>query len=87
MQKANFLSQIVFEILKFKKIIQYDWSRTFSITTQELDFSQLCGFRRFLKATMMYHLKSRNHTDGPFFFSKSVFPIYFRALSAFLTKT
>ena len=37
--------------------MQYDWWRAFSITTQELDFSQPCGFHIFPKATMVYHLK------------------------------
>ena len=29
--------------------MQSDWSRVFSITTQELDFSQPCGFCRLIK--------------------------------------
>ena len=29
------------------KIIQSDWSRVFSVTIQELDFSQPCRFYRF----------------------------------------
>ena len=45
------------------KIIQSDWFRVFSIITQELDFSQPCRFYRFSK--VVYHLKRKNHTDGP----------------------
>ena len=41
--------------------MQSDWSRVFSITTQELDFSQPCGFYRFSK--VVYHLKRKNHID------------------------
>ena len=33
--------------IKIKRIMQSDWSRVFSTTTQELDFSQPCGFYRF----------------------------------------
>ena len=44
-------------------MMQCDWSRAFSITTQDLDFSQLCDFYRFSKVE--YHfLKPKNHTDG-----------------------
>ena len=35
--------------IKILKIMQSDWSRIFSITTQKLDFSQPCGFYRFSK--------------------------------------
>ena len=66
--------------------MQPDQSRAFLIATQELDFSQPCGFHRFPEATMVYHLKQKNHIDGPIFFSKSVMLIYFRALWACLTK-
>ena len=52
MQKANVLTQIVFEILKFKKNMQSDWSRT-----QELDFSQPRGSYRFSK--LVYDLKMK----------------------------
>ena len=38
--------------------MQSDWSRAFLITTQELDFSEPCGFYRFSK--VVYHLKSKN---------------------------
>ena len=58
MQKANFLPQIVFEILKSKIIMQSDWLAAFSITTQELELSQPCGVS----------FKTKNHIDGPFFF-------------------
>ena len=77
MQKANFLSQIVFDKLKF---MQSDWLRAFSITTQELDFSQPYSFYRFPK--VVYHLKPKNHINGPNIFSKSVLPIYFSVLRA-----
>ena len=40
--------------------MQSDWSRSFSNATQELYFSQPCSFRRFPKATMVYHLKLKN---------------------------
>ena len=66
--------------------MQSDWSRAFSIATQELDFSQPSSFHRFPKATMVYHLKLKNHIDGAIFFSKSLLPIYFRALWACLKK-
>ena len=64
MKKAKFLPQIVFDILKFKKNMQSDYSRAFSIMIQELDFSQQCGFYRFPKATMVYHLKLKNYING-----------------------
>ena len=54
----------------FKKM-QSGWSRAFLFTTQELDFSQPCGFHRFQKTTMVHHLKPKSHTDRPIFFSKS----------------
>ena len=65
-------------------MIQSDWSRVFSITTQELDFSQPCRFYRFSK--VLYHLKPKNHTDEANLSSKSVLLIFFRALRACLTK-
>ena len=55
--------------------MQSDWSRVFSITTQELDFSKPCGFYRFLK--VVYHSKPKNHIDGTNLSSKSVLPIFF----------
>ena len=64
--------------------MQSDWSRVFSVTTQELDFSQPCRFNRFSK--VVYHLKLKNHIGGPTLSSKSVLPIFFRALRACLTK-
>ena len=60
--------------------MQSDWSRVYSIITQELDFSQPCGFYRFPK--VMHHLKQKNYIDGTNLFSKSVLPIFFRALRA-----
>ena len=62
MQKENFVAQIVFEILKFKKL------------SQELDFSQPCHFHRFSK--VVYHLKPKNHIDGPNLSSKYVLLIF-----------
>ena len=61
--------------IKILKIIQSDWSRVFSITTQELDFSQPCGFYRFSK--VVYHLKPKNHIDGTNRSSKSALLIFF----------
>ena len=49
--------------IEILKIIQSDWFRVFSIIIQELDFSQPCRFYRFSK--VVYHLKPKNHTDGP----------------------
>ena len=70
--------------IKILKIMQSDWSRVLSITTQELDFPQPCGFYRFSK--VVYHLKPKNHIDVTNLFSKSVLLIFFRALRACLTK-
>ena len=64
--------------------MQCDWSKASSVTTQELDFSQPCGFYRFSK--VVHHLKQKNHIDGQNLFSKSVLSIYFSALSACVTK-
>ena len=78
MQKANFLPQIVFEKPKFKKIMQSDWFRVLSVTTQELDFSKPCIFYRFSK--VMYHLKSKNHINGPILTSIAVLPVFSKQL-------
>ena len=64
--------------------MQSDWSRVFSVTTQELDFSPPSHFNRFSK--VVYHLKLKNHIGGPNLSSKSVLQIFFRALRACLTK-
>ena len=56
--------------------MQSDWSIAFSITTQELGFSQPGGFHRFPKATMVYHLKPKNHIDGPIFFKICVADLF-----------
>ena len=64
--------------------MQCDWSTTFSVTTQEPDFSQPCGFYRFSK--VVYHLKPKNRIYRQNLFSKSALPVYFRALRACLTK-
>ena len=55
--------------------MQSDWWRAFSITTQELDFLQPCGFYGFSK--VLYHLKPKDQIDGPNLFSKSVLLIFF----------
>ena len=68
--------------IKILKIIQSDWSRVFSITTQELDFSQPCRFYRFLK--VVYHLKPKNHIDGPNVSSKYVLLIFFLSTEGML---
>ena len=47
--------------IKILKIMQSDWSRVLSITTQELDFPQPCGFYRCSK--VVYHLKPKNYID------------------------
>ena len=61
--------------IKILKNMQSDWSRVFSITTQELDFSQLCGF--YILSKGVYHLKPKNHIDGTNHSSKSVLLIFF----------
>ena len=60
---------------KILKILKSDWSRVFSVTTQELDFSQPCSFYSFSK--MVYHLKPKNHIDGTNLSSKSGLSIFF----------
>ena len=55
--------------------MQCDWSKASSVTTQELDFSQPCGFYRFSK--VVHNLKPKNHIDGTNLSSKSVLPIFF----------
>ena len=70
--------------IKILKFMQSDWSRVFSITTKELDFSQPCRFCRF--SNVVYHLKLKNHIDWSNLLSKSVLLIFFRAISACLTK-
>ena len=64
--------------------MQYVWSRVFLITTQQVDFSQSCGFDRF--SNVVYHLKQKNRIDGTNLSWKSVLPIFFRALRSCLTK-
>ena len=54
--------------------MQSDWSRVFSITTRELDYSKPCSFYRFSK--LMYRLKQRNHIDWRNLSSKSVLLIF-----------
>ena len=55
--------------------MQSGWSRAFPITTQKLDFSKVVN-----------HLKPKNHIDGPNIFSNFVLSVFFRALTACLTK-
>ena len=64
--------------------MQFHWSRLFSITTQELDFSHPFGFYRFLK--VVYHLKPKMYIDGPNLSPKFMLTIFFRALKPCLTK-
>ena len=46
--------------------MQFDWSRAFSIVTQELDFSQPCDFYRF--SNVVIHLKPKKlHRWNKFF--------------------
>ena len=71
--------------IKIYKIMKSDWSRVFSITTQELGFSQLCGFYRFSK--VVYHLKPKIHIDGPSLPSKYLLLIFSRSFRACLTKS
>ena len=54
--------------------MQSDWSRVFSITTKELDFSQPCDFYSFSK--VVFHLKPKNHIYSINLSSKSVLPIF-----------
>ena len=42
--------------------MQSDWSRVFSVTTQELDFSQPCRFCRLSKGGASF--KTKNLLDG-----------------------
>ena len=55
--------------------MQSDWSRAFLITTQELDFSEPCGFYRFSK--VVYHLKSKKYIDGPNLFFQNLYCQFF----------
>ena len=57
--------------------MQSDWSRVFSTTTQELDFSQPCGFYRFSK--LVYQLKQKNHFGWTNLSLKSVLLIFFQS--------
>ena len=55
MYTKNFASPIVFEILKFSKILESDWLRVFSPITRETNFSKTCDLYRIIKTTMEYH--------------------------------
>ena len=54
--KSKLSTSNSFWYIKILKIIQSNWPRVFSVTTQELDFSQPFRFYRFSK--VVYHLKS-----------------------------
>ena len=65
--------------------MQSHWSRVFSITmSSRTRFFTAMSFYRFSK--VVYHLKPKNHIDGPNLLSKSVLLIFLRALRACLTK-
>ena len=51
--------------------MQSDWSRAFSITTQELDFLQPYGFHRL--STVVYHLKPKTSTLMDQFFFQNLY--------------
>ena len=74
--KSKLSTSNSFRDINILKIMLSDWYRVFSITTQELDFSQPCGFYRFSK--VMYHI-DENHIDGTNHSSKSVLPIFFQS--------
>ena len=61
--------------------MQFDWSRVFLITTH---FSEPCYFYRFSK--VVHRLKPKSLIKESNLSSKSVLPIFFRALKACLTK-
>ena len=73
--KSKLSSSNSFWDIKIFKIIQSDWFRVLSITSQELDFSQPCRFCRFSK--VVYYLKPKIHIDGPNLSSKSVLLMFF----------
>ena len=64
--------------------MQSDWSRVFSIATQKLDFSQPCGFYRFLKLVSIQNQKII--LMGQIFLQNLYCRFFFRSLSAYLTK-
>ena len=51
--KSKLSASNCFRDIKIQKVMQSDWSIAFSITTQELAFSQPCGSYRFLM--VVYH--------------------------------
>ena len=73
MQKANFLPQIVFETLKFKKC---DWSRAFSMATQELDFSQPCDILQIPKGNYAVSFKTKKSHWWTNCFSQNLYWIF-----------
>ena len=87
MQKVNLLPEIVFEILKFKKLSYYPIRLVQSIFNynSRTRFFTAMSFLQILKGGV-YPLKQKNHIDGPNLSSKSVLLIFFRALRACLTK-
>ena len=87
MQKVNLLPEIVFQILKFKKLSYYPIRLVQSIFNYNSGtrFFTAMSFLQILKGGV-YHLKQKNHIDGPNLSSKSVLLIFCRALRACLTK-
>ena len=64
--------------------MQSDWSRAFSIRTQEQDFSQARGFHASQKAFMVHHLKPKNLIDGPVFLFKICIADLFQSIFSML---
>ena len=67
MQNINFISQIVFEILKFKNSAIW-LLRPFLHITLEPDFFWTCSFNRIIKVIMVHDLNPKIlHINGLFF--------------------
>ena len=60
MQKINFITPIVFEILKLKNPAIWLVESIFCILTRQPDFSQTCGFNRIIKVIMVHELNLKN---------------------------
>ena len=54
MQKINFITSIVFEVLKFKN--PAIWLGAFLHLAQEPDFAQTCSFNRIIKVISVHDL-------------------------------
>ena len=68
MQKINFITPIVFEILKLKNPAIWLVESIFCILTRQPDFSQTCGFNRIIKVIMVHELNLKNlHINWLFF--------------------